>query len=606
MSILVQQPWIAVLVPATLAFVIALGGRRAVPLTRWLALVGPLTVLATGVAGLAGAGSDPAIVSVSWLAQGARSIAVGASVDALAAVMLTVVGVVSAMVVLFSVGYMAEDPAQARYFALVSVFSAAMTGLVISTTLVGLFAAWELVGACSYLLIGFWYRKPAAANAAMKAFIVTRIGDVGFLLGIALLWANAGTADIATVNTAVGTLPVAVATLAALMLFAGAAGKSAQFPLHIWLPEAMEGPTPVSALIHAATMVAAGVFLVARMWPVFAASEIALQVMLWVGLITALGAAMAAIAQRDIKRVLAYSTISQLGFMFVALGAGQWQIAIFHLVTHAAFKALLFLGSGSVIHSAGTQDLHEMGGLGRVMPVTMVTWVLGAGALAGIPPLAGFFSKDGIIHAAWVASPVAGAVLVLASLMTAFYITRATLLAFAGDFRGQGHPHESPWTMTLPLMVLAAGAVGLGFAGGSLAELLGGHGALEPVVAIVSALVALTGVAVGWSFYRRGPSADTVLETRLGAVYPTAANAFGVDALLTRLFVRPARSFAEKVYDAIDRRLIDGAVNGVGKLAVGAGRLAAGLQTGQIDLAAAMVGAGIVFLTALVIGWGGR
>lgn len=606
MEVLLQQPWIAVLVPAVTAVLIAVGGGRAVKVTRWFALIGPLAVLTTGLAGLFSAGDTPAVVSVSWLTQGLDAISVGASVDALAAVMLTVVGVVSAMVVLFSIGYMAEDPAQTRYFALLGVFTAAMTGLVVSTSLVGLFASWELVGACSFLLIGFWYRKPSAANAAMKAFLVTRVGDVGFLLGLAVLWGRTGSTDIATVNAVVGSLPAGVATIAALMLFAGAAGKSAQFPLHVWLPDAMEGPTPVSALIHAATMVASGVFLIARMWPVFAASETALQVMLWVGLVTALGAAAAAIAQRDIKRVLAYSTISQLGFMFVALGAGAWQIAMFHLVTHAAFKALLFLGSGSVIHSAGTQDLHEMGGLGRLMPITMATWVLGAGALAGIPPLAGFFSKDGIIHAAWVASPIAGSVLVLVSLMTAFYITRATVLAFSGSFRGEGHPHESPWTMTVPLMVLAAGAAGLGFAGVALTGLLGGHGELDLTVAIISGSVALLGVCVGVILYRRGPAVDAALERRFVGTYAAARSAFGVDALVTRLLVRPARPCAEKVYRAIDRRLIDGAVNGIGKLMAEVGRLATALQTGQLDLAVALMGAGIVFLTALVIGWGGR
>ncbi len=605
MSQLLQQPWIAVAAPAVIALAIAFAGRRAVPVTRWFALIGPALVLVTGVAGLSAHTSAP-VVSASWLSQGASSIAVGASVDALAAIMLVVVGVVSASVVLFSIGYMAEDPAQARYFALLSLFSAAMTGLVVSTTLVGLFAAWEVVGACSYLLIGFWYHKPSAANAAMKAFIVTRVGDVGFLLGIALLWSSTGTADIALIGAGVTALSGSVVTAAALLLFAGAAGKSAQFPLHIWLPEAMEGPTPVSALIHAATMVAAGVFLVARMWPVFAASELTLHIMLWIGLVTAVGAAAAAIAQRDIKRVLAYSTISQLGFMFAALGAGSWQIAMFHLVTHAAFKALLFLGSGSVIHAAGTQDLHEMGGLRKHMPVTTVTWVLGAGALAGIPPLAGFFSKDGIIHAVTVASPVAGGLLVLASLMTAFYITRATVLAFGGQFRGQGHPHESPLSMTLPLMVLALGAVGLGFAGEWLAELLGGHAGLDSMVAVVSALVAVTGVAAGWMVYRRGPASDVALKGRLGGAYPAMVSAFGVDALLVAIFVTPARSLSEKIYRRADRGLIDGIVNGIARLTVGLGRVSTSLQTGQIDLGAALVAAGVVVLTALVIGWGGR
>ena len=357
----------------------------------------------------------------------------------------------------FSVGYMAEDEGWNRYFALLALFTGSMSLLVIADSFVGLFIGWELVGACSYLLIGFWFRKPSAAAAATKAFLTTRVGDVGLLVGLAVLWWATGSLAYQEVVARIEPMPAGLLLAAAVCLAIGAMGKSAQFPLHAWLPDAMEGPTPVSALIHAATMVAAGVFLIVRVWPIFELAAGAREMVLVVGVISALGGSLIALVQRDIKKVLAYSTISQLGFMFAALGVGAWAAAFFHLMTHAAFKGLLFLASGSVIHGSGTQDLHEMGGLRAKMPVTFATWTVGALALAGIPGFAGFFSKDAVLDAVLRDAPLAGWALLAASALTAFYMARSTRLAFGGrPVRPDAHPHESPASMAAPLVALAA------------------------------------------------------------------------------------------------------------------------------------------------------
>ncbi|HHJ99085.1 MAG TPA: NADH-quinone oxidoreductase subunit L [Actinobacteria bacterium] len=605
--------WVVIGAPVMIALLIAAAGAGPVKYTRWLALIGPVVGAYVGAATLfeavpVGEGaSDAAAVaaeSVSWLNVTSGSIDIGLLADPLAAMMLVVVGVVASMVIIFSFGYMADDPSQPRYFSLISAFTAAMNGLVLSTSLVGLFVAWELVGACSYLLIGFWFTKPSAARAAVKAFLVTRVGDVGLLLALALLWRETSTLVIADVLAAVPTLAPTTITTVALLLFVGAAGKSAQFPLHVWLPDAMEGPTPVSALIHAATMVAAGVFLVARTWPLFEASESAQLVVLVIGTVTALGAATIAVPQTDIKRVLAYSTISQLGFMFAALGAGAWVAAFFHLVTHAAFKSLLFLASGSVIHGSGTQDLREMGGLGRIMPITGATWLVGVAALAGLPPLAGFFSKDAVLDAVWVHAPVAGVALFVASGLTAFYSFRATRLAFSGSFRGAGHPHESPVSMTGPLVVLAALAFTLGGASWWFADLYGGHGGLALPIAVASTLVAGAGAVIGWIVYRPGPEVDTRLAHALGRLWRSAGSAYGVDALVMRGAAATERG-ATTVSDRFDRRIIDGAANGVASIAQRVGREFNELQSGEGQHYAALVGAGAVLLTSLAL-WLGR
>jgi NADH-quinone oxidoreductase subunit L len=436
----------------------------------------------------------------------------------------------------------------------------------------------------------------------MKAFLVTHVGDAAMLLGLAVLWKAAGTLSIAPLLAKAPSLPAGVATVAALLLFAGAVGKSAQFPLHFWLPDAMEGPTPVSALIHAATMVAAGVFLVARMWPLFAVSGAALTVILTIGVFTALAAATVAVAQTDIKKVLAYSTISQLGFMFAALGVGAWPAALFHLVTHAAFKALLFLGSGSVIHGTGTQELPEMGGLARRMPVTAVTWTVGALALAGFPGLAGFFSKDAVLAAVLHGSPVAGVALLVASFLTAFYITRATSLAFLGTARTDGHAHEGGPAMAVPLVVLAAGAAALGYFGGPLMHLLGAEAEhLDLLIAGVSGVVAVAGIGLGYAFYRRGLAADEALSTRLGAGWGAMRAAYGFDDAVARLVTRPVIGGADAAYERVDRGRIDAFVEWCGAAARRAGVWLAALENGDGQWYAALVGAGVILLLAMSV-----
>jgi len=601
MTWLIDNAWIAVALPFILVVPTWFAGRLNKTLAPVMAAIGPLVLMAAGFSAIFSNGEgDPSGGSISWI-PGATDIHAGWMLDGLTAVMFAVVGVIALMVVVFSIGYMHGDKGWARYFMLLSLFTGSMSLLVAADSILILFVGWELVGACSYLLIGFWFEKPSAAAAAVKAFMVTRIGDAGLLLGLALLMREVGSFGFTEVFAAVETIPSGTVTAIALLLFVGAAGKSAQFPLHIWLPDAMEGPTPVSALIHAATMVAAGVFLIARMWPVFEASETALVVVLSIGAFTALASASIALVQRDIKKVLAYSTISQLGFMFAALGAGAWGIAMFHLVTHAAFKALLFLGSGSVIHGSGTQDMHEMGGLRHSMPITATTWLLGAGALAGVPPLAGFFSKDEVLHAVFGASPVAGVMLAVASLMTAFYITRATKLTFFGAYRGDGQPHEGGLSMTGPLMVLGLGAVGLGFFGHGIAEVLGEHAeSLDPVTAIVSTAIALIGIASAWWIYREDVVADLRLQSRVGRIWDAAASGYGADAVAERGFIRPVMSGSRALYERFERSVVDGAAEGFARAVNGLGRILSLLQNGDGQWYGAMLGAGVVIMLAVV------
>jgi NADH-quinone oxidoreductase subunit L len=603
------SPWTAVLVPLVLAVVVSIGGRRATALTRWVALAGPIAVLATGVSALARGASAPAASGValsataaSWPGATTGFVTGALALDSLGAVMLIVVGVVATMVLLYSVGYMAHEPDVPRYTSTILLFCAAMGLLLTATSFVALLIGWELMGACSYLLIGFWRDRPSAAAAAMKAFITTRVGDMGILLAIAVLWHATGSVSIPEVLTRVPELEPGVVTVAALLLLLGAVGKSAQFPLHVWLPDAMEGPTPVSALIHAATMVAAGVFLMVRMWPLVAASETALMAMLIIGTVTAFGAARAATVQDDIKKVLAYSTISQLGFMFAALGAGAWEIAIFHLVTHAAFKGLLFLGAGSLIHGTGTQDLREMGGALRAMPLTGVTWVVGALALAGVPPLSGFFSKDEVVASVFEHAPIAGVVLLGASVLTAYYVTRATVLALLGERRG-GQAHESPVSMTAPLLVLAVGAAMLGFTAYVLAEVLGSEAhRLDPLVVAASVGAVVLGAGAAVFGLKRAARHPAVPEWR---VTEWVRSGFGIDALYARVVVRPVLAAATWVAERFDRGIIDGAVERTVPASRWLGARINALQSGETEVYASLVGVGFVLLMGLVL-WLGR
>src|ERR1700677_2922926 len=427
-------------------------------------------------------------VNFTWFQFGVTNVDLGWVLDPLSAVMLVMVTFVGLLIFIYSTGYMAHDENYTRFFCFLSLFAGAMLGVVIANSLLLLFMCWELVGLTSYLLIGFWYQKPSAAAAAKKAFLTTRVGDVFFLLGIVWLFAQTGT--LLFYNSGAGSMEghalielllersafgFSAATIIGLLIFAGAAGKSGQFPLHVWLPDAMEGPTPVSALIHAATMVAAGVYLIARVYPLIEAGRLAggtttaLTVVTWVGAFTALFAALIALAQNDIKRILAYSTVSQLGYMMAGLGMGGVAVGMFHLITHAFFKALLFMGAGSVIHGCHEeQDIRRMGGLRSKMPWTFATYGIGMLALCGFPLLfSGFWSKDGILEAAqhWSVAKGPFYMLVFGALLTAFYMTRQVGYVFFGPYRGTKHAHESPRAMTVPLAILAFFAIALGAIG---------------------------------------------------------------------------------------------------------------------------------------------
>jgi NADH-quinone oxidoreductase subunit L len=537
-----------------------------------------------------------------WIAAGTFKTALVAQVDQLSAVMLLVVTGVGFLIHLYSAGYMHGDPGYARYFAYLNLFVFSMVMLVLAGNFLVLYVFWEAVGLCSYLLIGFWYERKSAAEAGKKAFIVNRVGDFGFGLGVMLIWVTFGTLDYAAVFAKADTsITAGTYTAIALLLFMGACGKSAQGPLFTWLPDAMEGPTPVSALIHAATMVTAGVYMVARCHKLFEMSPIAFDVVAWVGGLTAVFAATIALAQTDIKRVLAYSTISQLGYMFVGVGVGAYAAGIFHLVTHAFFKALLFLGAGSVIHGlSGEQDLRKMGGLKSKMLTTTVTFLVGALGLAGVPPLAGFFSKDEILAATFFDGQRVLFLLLLAgAFLTAFYTFRLVFLAFFGAPRmsqeARRHVHESPAVMTLPLAVLAVLTLVAGIALGApsshgtpferfLAPVLphhpGDHGATGKVLILVSIVVAVAGVFLAWVVYGRRPVRAEEIGVPRGALHALLLNKYYVDEIYDTLFVQPSYRLYLWCARVFDLGFIDGVVNGVGRLVVGWALALRRVQTG--------------------------
>jgi NADH-quinone oxidoreductase subunit L len=574
-------------------------------------------------------GAEPYTASTTLATFGpGLTIPLGVTVNGLTAVMLAVVTTVSLLVQIYSTSYMRGDVRYTFYFANLSLFTTGMLGVVLSDNLLLLLVGWEVMGLCSYLLIGHYWEDRANSSAAIKAFLVTRVGDVGFLFGIITLFWAGRTFDIARLVELVhsGEIAPGTVTLAAVLLFCGAIGKSAQFPLHVWLPDAMAGPTPVSALIHAATMVAAGVFLVARMFPVFEASAAAMNEIAILASITMLLAALLALVQDDIKRVLAYSTVSQLAYMMAGLGVGGYTAGVFHLFTHAFFKALLFLGAGSIIHAVHTNNMSEMGGLRRAMPRTFWTFVIGSLSLAGIVPLAGFWSKDEILHDAWVAGfgggeegvltsrPVAQLVFVagiVTAFLTAFYVARMLWLTFGGAYRGKGHPHESDAVMTTPLIVLAIGAAFAGFVNSPLAgdnnfgswiatEYNPSHGpaTLDLGIAAAGTLVALAGLALGSSLYRSGLPQREYLE-RVPAVWTILRRAFFLDDLYDAVFVRPIRGALAKGAVWFDRNVIDGVVNG---LASGTRRVSGVLryvQNGQVQWYAAALFAGVVVVSLI-------
>jgi len=540
-----------------------------------------------------------------WISAGAFQTAVAVQVDQLSAVMLLVVTGVSLLIHLYSVGYMRDDAGYARFFTYLNLFVFSMVMLVLAGNFLLLYVFWEGVGLCSYLLIGFWYERPAAADAGKKAFIVNRVGDFGFGLAIMLIWVTFGTVDYGEVfGKADATIGAGTYTAIALLLFMGATGKSAQLPLFTWLPDAMEGPTPVSALIHAATMVTAGVYMVARCHTLFEMAPFGLEVVAWVGALTAVFSASIGLVQTDIKRVLAYSTISQLGYMFAGVGVGAYAAGIFHLVTHAFFKALLFLGAGSVIHGLqGEQDLRKMGGLAPRMLITTLTFFTGALGLSGVPPLAGFFSKDEILGAAFHEGHRAlWALLVIGAFMTAFYTFRLFFLAFLGGPRMSHevahHVHESPAVMTVPLIVLAALTWVAGFAlgvpsahGTAFARFLapvlpihetGQGGGVVFALAIFSALVAVGGVLLAWVMYGLRPVRGEAIGVARNPVHALLLKKYYVDELYDALFVQPLIGLSQWCARAFDLAVIDGIVNGVARLVVAWAAGMRRIQTGFV------------------------
>ncbi len=550
----------------------------------------------------------------NWITVGTFRVAADLRVDPLSVTMMLVVTGVGAVIHVYAIGYMHGDPRYGRFFAFMNLFCFFMLTLVLAQNFLLLYVGWEGVGLCSYLLIGFWFERPAAARAAKKAFVVTRIGDTFMLVGIALVFLRLGSLDFSLVlSPAIARVqPSGVFTVIALLLFAGAVGKSAQIPLHTWLPDAMEGPTPVSALIHAATMVTAGVYLVARTHVFFEISGVALTVVLVVGLVTAVYAATCALGQDDIKRVLAYSTISQLGYMFFALGLKAYAAAIFLLVAHAFYKALMFLSAGSVMHGLENEtDLKRMGALRKAMPLTATAFTIGALAIAGIPPLAGFFAKDQILEVANREGYILAWLLaIFGAFLSALYISRLIFLAFFGDDRTGGrHAHESPPVMTIPLVLLALGALFGGLLGlsavtgrlqGFLARVLGSvpeftAGLSVTELTIISILVALAGLGVGWFVYGSGRIDWVALRVRLSSLQRWLAGGWYVDDVYASLLVAPGRAGSAFLAYVVDARWIDGVVNGVGRLFQWGASTGRRVQTGLVRTY------GLAFLIGVVL-----
>jgi NADH-quinone oxidoreductase subunit L len=551
---------------------------------------------------------------IDWIQIGQLKLTAGFEVTNLSTMMLVVVTLVGFLVNLYSQGYMAKDERISTFFAYVALFTSSMLGLVLADNLLTFYIFWELVGVCSFLLVGFWYQKPEAKAAAKKAFIVTRIGDLGLLVAILLLfWYMPGhaldfTALHNVFDTQSGVISTGITTLIALLIFLGAVGKSGQFPLHVWLPDAMEGPTPISALIHAATMVAAGVFLVARTFDIFEASQVAMHTVAIIGAFTAIFAATIGLAQNDIKRVLAYSTVSQLGYMMLALGVGSVGGAMFHLFTHAFFKALLFLGAGSVIHSVHTQDIRQMGGLGGKMKITAWTFGIGALALSGIPPFSGFWSKDAILAAALEKQPLLFAVGVIAAFFTALYMARLFFLVFAGKPKEERPAKESSAVMTIPLIVLAALAIVAGFVdtpfnGWFSSWMLGGEAEhhASGLVMIVSAAAGLLGIYIGWLMFARGTIRRDAISSRAPGLVSLLERKYYIDEFYHAVFVKPLHGLG-KLLELFDHYVVDGVVRASGYSVAALGRLNSRLQNGQVQAYALTAVIGIVILILAVAG----
>jgi NADH-quinone oxidoreductase subunit L len=549
----------------------------------------------------------------TWMRSGFLQVGFDLSIDRLTAIMLMVVTGVGLLIHIYATGYMADDPGYYRFFSYFNLFMFFMLILVLASNLLVVFVGWEGVGLCSYLLVGYYFTEDFANDAANKAFIVNRIGDFGFSLAMFLAVIVFKTLDFGKMAAATATMPVetsvGVLTGLALLLFVGATGKSAQFPLYVWLPDAMAGPTPVSALIHAATMVTAGVYMVARVSFLFSHTPLAMNVVAIIGLFTAVFAATIGITQNDIKKVFAYSTVSQLGYMFLGLGVGAYSAGIFHLMTHAFFKALLFLGAGSVIHGlSGEQDLRHMGGLRKVMPITCWTLLIASLAISGFPFTSGFFSKDAILSAAYAHSPWMFWIGAITAGMTAFYVFRAWFLTFTGTYRGHHHAHESPLVMTGPLIILAILSAGGGFIDVphwlSPAYPLAEHE--NATAMIISASFGIIGIIIAWFLYVARPSLADSIRRAAGPLYTLVSNKYYVDEVYTDVVVDPLKGLSRFLWKGVDQAAIDTSlVSGFAVLIRQWGNLLRQLQSGSIRNYATWVLAGsllVIFVLGVVGG----
>lgn len=612
-----EHAWLIPLLPA-LAFVV-IGmvtrsyGRLSAAIAVSMSALSFLLAAGTALAVVEGniTVEAPFIQKVSWFHIGIVQIDMGVLVDPLTAMMLMVVTTVSLLVQIYSCGYMKGDPGYGRFFAFLSLFAGSMLGLVVAVNFLQLYFFWELVGLCSYLLIGFYYHKVSAREAAKKAFMTTRVGDFGLLLGILLLQLTFGTLDFQALQSAVPAYVVQCGTgfltVIALLLFVGPIGKSGQFPLHVWLPDAMEGPTPVSALIHAATMVVAGVYLVGRAMFLFAEVPVVMNFIAWIGGFTAIFAASIAITQRQIKRILAYSTVSQLGYMMLALGAGSLTSSFFHLMTHAFFKAMLFLSAGAVMHAMAEEaDIFKMGGLRKKMPVTFAAMTIGVLAIAGIPPFAGFFSKDEILAAAAAVSTPLYVLAVVTAFMTAFYMARLLFVTFMGEPASReayDHAHEVGWFMRLPLLVLAVLSVFSGMWGhifgfGEWVRFgAAAHEGIDWAIAGSSTVLAVLAMGLAWKIYVAKSWDADELAARCGILYRLSFHKFYIDEIYAALIKVLVDGIARVLY-WLDVYIVDGIVNGLG----GVVRLASGwlspAENGQAQSYAGVYLCGVIILLA--------
>ncbi len=657
-----QYAWLIPLLPLAAALIIGTGLITFNKSTNKLrSLWSVLSVSATGGAMVMAInllwsqiqGHDPYLYTFEWAQAGSFHLNMGFVIDHLTALMLVIVTTVAFLVQIYTDGYMAHDPSYVRFYAYLSLFTSSMLGLVISPNLVQIYIFWELVGMCSYLLIGFWFDRKGAADACQKAFVTNRVGDFGLLLGILGLYWATGTFEFTEMGSRLselvesGALSVGLAILFAILVFMGPAAKSAQFPLHVWLPDAMEGPTPISALIHAATMVAAGVFLIARMFPVFEEIPAVMNTIAWTGAFTAFLGASIAITQNDIKKGLAYSTVSQLGYMVMGMGVGAYSAGLFHLMTHAYFKAMMFLGSGSVIHGMEevvghdpdvAQDMRVMGGLRKYMPITAITFFIGTLAISGIPPFAGFWSKDEILASTFRANPALWAIGFATAGITAFYMFRMYFTTFEGDFRGtdkqllamvkaensagkeaqadDGHgshhaskPHESPITMTFPLMALAIPSMLIGLVGTPLGNYFEYfiHAPSEKITEVPaegftpefllmggsSIGIGLIGISLAILMYMQKKIDPSAIAKSIEPLYKLSKNKWYIDEIYNSIFVVGSRRLARQVLE-VDAKIVDGAVNLAGFVTVVTGEGLKYFENGKAQFYALVIFIGVL------------